>query len=96
MAAESEMSAFSKIRKAATEREWCPERPSAEAAQLRQKERRSPKPLVIAACACAEEALLRRANSAKPNPKGAQASARARPTALPDRKTTGRTRSTMR
>ena len=29
MAAESEMSAFIKIRKAATEREWCPERPSA-------------------------------------------------------------------
>ena len=33
MAAESEMSAFRKIRKAATEREWCPERPSAEAGQ---------------------------------------------------------------
>ena len=33
MAAESEMSAFSKIRKAAAEREWCPERPYAEAAE---------------------------------------------------------------
>ena len=31
-AAESEMSAFTKIRKAATEREWCPGRSSAEAA----------------------------------------------------------------
>ena len=44
MAAESEMSAFSKIRKAATEREWCPERPSAEAAEPhRRNERRGPK-----------------------------------------------------
>ena len=32
MAAESEMSAFREIRQAATEREWCPERPFAEAA----------------------------------------------------------------
>ena len=42
MAAESEMSAFRKIRKAATKREWCPERPSAEAAQPRRNERRGP------------------------------------------------------
>ena len=43
MAAESEMSASSKIRKAATEREWCPGRPSAEAAQPRRNKRRGPK-----------------------------------------------------
>ena len=43
MAAESEMSAFSKIRKAATKREWCPERPSAEAEQSRRNERMGPK-----------------------------------------------------
>ena len=43
MAAESEMSAFSEIRKAATAREWCPERPCVEAAQTRRNERRGPK-----------------------------------------------------
>ena len=43
MAAESEMSAFSKLRKAATECEWCPGWPSAEAAQPYRNEGKNPK-----------------------------------------------------